>query len=167
MMTAGAEIIVRRVKILAALLVTVAVTAADMQEAGIQRVAWLQGCWETVSPQRTIEEQWMAPRGRSMVGVGRTVRGDTMVEYELMVVREQAGQLAYEAHPSGQPSATFLSRSVSESNVVFEDLQHDFPQRVGYQRRGADDLLAWIEGMENGRPRRIEFSYRRAACAGR
>src|SRR5262245_61316920 len=25
----------------------------------IEHVAWLQGCWEIVSPQRTVEEQWM------------------------------------------------------------------------------------------------------------
>ena len=37
--------------------------AVVAQPAGIQRVAWLQGCWEAVSPERTIEEQWMAPRG--------------------------------------------------------------------------------------------------------
>ena len=57
--------------------------------AGIQRVAWLQGCWEAASPERTIEERWMAPRGSSMVGVGRTVRGADLVEYELVVIREQ------------------------------------------------------------------------------
>ena len=40
--------------------------------AGIARVAWLQGCWELASPQRTVEEHWMAPRGKTMIGSGRT-----------------------------------------------------------------------------------------------
>src|SRR5687767_4613821 len=110
--------------------------AVVAQPAGIQRLAWLQGCWEVVSPERTVEEHWMAPRGKSMVGVGRTVRGDSLVEYELVVVREQGDRLAYEAHPSGQPTAVFLSRAVSDSSVVFENLEHDFPQRVGYTRSG-------------------------------
>ena len=64
----------------------------------IRRVAWLQGCWELSSPERTVEEQWMAPRGRSMLGIGRTVRGDRLVDYELVVIREQEDRLAYEAH---------------------------------------------------------------------
>ena len=109
----------------------------------------------------------MAPRGTSMVGMGRTVRGNSLVEYELVVVREQAGRLAYEAHPSGQPSAVFLSQTISDASVMFENLQHDFPQRVGYQRTGSDALLAWIEGTQNGQLRRVEFPYRRAVCAGR
>jgi hypothetical protein len=155
-----------RVHVLVGVLVIVSVATAGMQERGIERVRWLQGCWETVSPQRTIEEQWMAPRGRSMVGVSRTVQGDKLVEFELGVIRERDSGLAYEAHPSGQPSAVFLSRSLTDSTVVFENLQHDFPQRIGYQRNGPNSLLAWIEGTQQGRFRRVEFPYRRAACGG-
>jgi hypothetical protein len=155
-----------KVHILPGLLAVLFVATAGMQERGIERVRWLQGCWEAVSPQRTIEDQWMPPRGGSMVGVSRTVRGNTLVEYELIVLREQGDLLSYEAHPSGQPSAIFLSRAVGDSSVVFENPEHDFPQRIGYRRDGPDVLLAWIEGTENGQSRRVDFSYRRAACGG-
>ena len=117
-------------------------TVLSQQPPGIERIAWLQGCWETTSPQRTIEEQWMAPRGGSMIGMGRTVRGGALVEYELVVIRQQGNQLAYEAHPAGQPSAVFLSVSVSDSMVAFENPKHDFPQRIGYQRNTPGTLLA-------------------------
>ncbi len=139
---------------------------AQSPSAGIARVAWLQGCWEAVTPARTIEEQWTSPRGSSMLGMGRTVRGDRLIDYELVVLREEGARLAYEAHPAGQPSAVFLSTSISAERVVFENRAHDFPQRVGYDRQGHDDLLAWIEGTEKGSPRRVEFAYHRARCAG-
>ena len=134
------------------------------QSLPIERLAWLQGCWESSSSQRTVEEQWMAPRGGIMLGMGRTVRGSTLVEYEMVIIREQGNQLAYEAHPSGQPSAVFLSGTVSDSMIVFENPTHDFPQRIGYQRTAPDVLLAWIEGTERGKERRIEFPYRRTTC---
>jgi len=130
----------------------------------IERVAWLAGCWEARSPHQTIEEQWMAPRGHAMLGVSRTVRGDSLVEYEVVVIREQRGMLAYEAHPSGQTAAVFLSRLLTDSSVVFENLQHDFPQRIGYERRGRDSLFAWVEGASGGS--RLAFPYRRAGCGG-
>jgi len=101
-----------------------------------------------------------------MLSMARTVRGDKLVEYELVVVREQEGGLAYEAHPSGQPSAVFLSSSVGDALVVFENPEHDFPQRIGYRRNGSDELLAWIEGTHNGKARRIEYPYRRSPCGG-
>ncbi|MGH9463984.1 MAG: DUF6265 family protein [Vicinamibacteria bacterium] len=138
---------------------------AMSQSMGIERVAWLQGCWESVSENRIIEEHWMAPRGGSMLGVSRTVQDGSLTGYELVVLREQGERLAFEAHPSGQPAAVFVSSSTGEQSVVFENPQHDFPQRIGYERQG-DGLLGWIEGTQGGEVRRIEFPYRRAACTG-
>ena len=158
------QVLLMRLYLLAVLIAIASNGSVVTQSSGIERLAWLQGCWETVSPGRTVEEQWMAPRGKSMIGVGRTVRGDTLVEYELMLIREQGDLLAYEAHPSGQPAAVFLSRTIGAARVVFENLQHDFPQRIGYERRRSDMLLAWIEGSQQGQLQRIEFPYRRAAC---
>lgn len=150
-----------------AIVVLGAATAARAQPVGgIERVAWLQGCWEMTSAQGTVEEQWMAPRGESMIAVNRTIRGNRLVGYELVVLRVANERLAYEAHPSGQASAVFLSHVVTDSTVVFENPEHDFPQRIGYEDQGADSLLAWIEGGEPGRTRRIEFPYRRALCPG-
>ena len=70
--------------------------------------------------------------------------------------------------PQGQATTVFVSTQIGPASVVFENLQHDFPQRVAYQRQGAD-LLAWIEGPANGAAggamRRIEYPYRRVPCA--
>ncbi len=63
-----------------------------------------------------------------------------MTAYEMIVLREQGDRLAYRAHPSGQPSATFLSTRISASELVFENPAHDFPQEVGYRLDG-DKLL--------------------------
>ena len=46
---------------------------------------------------------------------------------------------------------------------MFANAAHDFPQRIGYRRRG-DRLDAWIEGTVDGRARRVEFPYVRVAC---
>lgn len=140
--------------------------AAAAQQAPVERLAWLQGCWESAAPQRTIEEQWMAPRGGSMVGMSRTVRGGRLTGHELVVLREREGTLVYEAHPSGQPSATFPLQTLGDSVVVFEDPNHDFPQRIGYRRSVTDSLLGWIEGAVRGQPRRVDFPYRRVSCPG-
>ena len=98
-----------------------------------------------------------------MLGVGRTVQAGRLVEHEFMVIREDGPRLA---RPSGQAPATFPARELTQRSVVFENLQHDFPQRVGYVRED-DGVLAWIEGPRNGQVRRIEFRYRRASCESR
>jgi len=147
-----------------ALTALAAIAGTAPPDASITQLAWLERRWVRQSKARTVEEQWLAPLGNSMVGIGRTVDGDSLIEYELVIIREHGSRLAYEAHPSGQPTAVFLSTSVGDSGVVFENLEHDFPQRVGYQRLGADELMAWIEGTRDGKTRRVDFPYRRAAA---
>jgi Domain of unknown function (DUF6265) len=149
-----------------AVAVAAASSVAGQPHLPIDRVAWLHGCWQSMTPQSTIEEQWMAPRGGTMVGMARTVRGGRTTEYELVVIKEQDGRLAYEAHPSGQPSAVFLSGDVTETSVVFENAEHDFPQRVGYTRTDGG-VAAWVEGTSKGQSRHIDFSYTRVACESR
>ena len=149
---------------LALALAVLSVIETPAQQNAVERVAWLQGCWEMTSSQGSVEEHWMAPRGGTMIGTGRTVRNNKLVEYELVIIREQGELLAYEAHPSGQPPAVFLSRELTASSVIFEDPVHDFPQRIGYRASGREALIAWIEGTDKGQARRLEFSYRRAAC---
>lgn len=155
----------KRLKLSAVLtiLAPLGVEVVAQQSQGIHRVAWLRGCWEMSASERIVEEQWMVPRGGSMMGMSRTVRGGKLVAYEMVLIREEGPALAYEAHPSGQPVATFLSTTVSASQVVFENPSHDFPQQIGYQLK-EDALLAWIAGLQSGKSRRVEFSYKRVAC---
>ena len=148
------------------LLATAVASTGAPQALTIQRVEWLQGCWQLTSPQRIVEEQWMRPRAGIMLGMGRTVRGETLVEYESVLIREQEGRLAYEAHPSGQAAARFVASRATETEVIFENPEHDYPRRVGYRRDGPDALTGWIDGTINGQPKRVEFPYHRAACAG-
>jgi len=141
--------------------------SAFAQAVGVQHLAWLQGCWRIDAGNRIVEEQWSAPRGGTLLGSSRTVRDGKTIEHEFVIVRETAdGRLAYEVSPSGRAPTVFTSISLDEGGVVFENLQHDFPQRVAYQRKGSD-LLAWIEGPAKnsaGQLRRIEYPYRKVAC---
>ena len=140
------------------------ISNAHAQTPSIKDVAWLQGCWELREGDRLVEERWMPPRAGSMLGVGRTTRGSKLVEHEYIVLTERDGRLAYEAHPSGQATTTFISHPIAGREVVFEDPTHDFPQRVGYRSTGPGQMLAWVEGTAGGKARRIEFPYRLVNC---
>jgi hypothetical protein len=136
------------------------------QATPVQQLSWMAGCWRQSNPAsgRTIDEQWMAPGGRMMLGMSRTVRGDSVIEYEHLRILERGGRAVFHAEPSGQAPADFEARTVSDSVVTFENPAHDFPQRVIYRRRGRDSLIARIEGTRNGRVRGVDFPYSRAAC---
>jgi hypothetical protein len=139
--------------------------AAAPPSGAIERVAWLQGCWESASPGWTIEENWMPPRGKSMIGVARTVRGDALLEYEMTVIREKDGKLAYEAHPPASRARPFRARADRGQGRLREPAAR-LPQRVGYKREGSDTLNAWVVGTMSGKTRRMEFPID-ASCPGK
>ena len=97
-----------------------------------------------------------------MIGTSHTVAKEKTVEYEFMVLRADAnGDVFYVARPSGQPEALFKLVRGTEREAVFENREHDFPQRILYQLKDDGTLLAAIEGAKNGKSRRVEFPYRR------
>ncbi len=130
----------------------------------VEQVGWLAGCLEMRSGDRVVEEQRMGVRGASMLGMGRTTTSQGLIEYELTLIHEKAGKVLFEARPSGQPAGVFTASSVGPDSVVFAAPEHDYPQIVGYRRRGPDSVVAWIDGNAGGKRRRVEFAYRRVSC---
>jgi len=159
----------RRTLALVLLLIVGAPWSAHAQSARLESVSWLIGCWELLAAdqKQLVQESWGAPIGGSMLGMSRTVRDGKLIEFESIILRVDKGKLAYEAHPSGQPTATFLSTKISDKSILFENPQHDFPQKIGYELKDSSSLLAWIEGTVDGKPRRREFPYRRVVCSER
>jgi hypothetical protein len=157
---------VRRAAPVLAALVALAVSspAAAQSATRISSVSWLTGCLEMRRGNRVVEEQRMPERAGTMVGMGRSVGLRGLDDYELTVIQEDGSRLLYVAHPRRQPVATFVATVASTDSVVFENPAHDFPQRVGYRRIGADSVLAWIDGTSDGKQRRVEFPYRRVPC---
>jgi hypothetical protein len=126
-------------------------------------LAWLTGCWELTRNGRHIVEQWTAPEGGTLIGVSRTVAAGKTTEYEFVLIREGTNGLEYVAKPSGQSEATFTVVRAMADEVVFENREHDFPNRIIYKRDG-DRLVAAIEGTRDGKTQRIEYPYQPAAC---
>ena len=147
-----------------AFLVVVPFTAGLGQSLPLARAGWLAGCWELRASNRVVLEMWMPPLGDMMLGSSRTTVGARTSEFEMLRLKAEGDQLHYISIPSGQREATFPSTEVSDSMLVFENTAHDFPQRISYRRRGADSIIASIEGPGQNGTRRIQFPYRRASC---
>ena len=130
------------------------------------KLAWMEGCWAMVNQERAVDERWMAPRGKTMIGTTRTVQGVNLVSDEFMMIREDGDRLAFEVRPSGRPPILFKASTLTDSSVVFENAKHEFAQRIGYRRAGGNAMYAWIEGERNGETRRAEFPYHQVVCAG-
>jgi hypothetical protein len=154
----------RVILVIAALMASGAASVPRPQDPGIARLHWLAGCWELRRGERVTVEMWMPPGGGLMLGASRTVVAGTLREYEQLRLEVRDGRLVYTASPSGQPQTAFTAAGATDSGFVVENPAHDFPQRIIYRRRGADSLVARIEGETPGGPRGIDFPMRRTRC---
>jgi hypothetical protein len=114
--------------------------------------AWLSGGWAGSDERGAVtEEHWLEPAGGAMLGVNRTVSGDRMVFFEfLRIERRPDGEIVYLAAPKGRhPATPFRMVDAGPGRLVFENPEHDYPQRIIYERAG-DTLLLRIEGEEAG-----------------
>jgi len=138
---------------------------ARAQEARLGELGWLAGCWQADGGEPGSGEHWLAPAGGTLLGVSRTVRQGRTVAHEFMQIRAAAdGGLVLVALPSGQRETSFPLKHLADGEVVFENLQHDFPQRVIYRRVSADRLMARIEGQHGERLRGRDFPFQRTDC---
>ena len=139
---------------------------AAQAPASADAAAWLSGCWVMRRGTAIVEEQWMAPAGGVMLGMGRTVKAGVVQDYELMIIRARDGRVDYEAHPMQQAASTFTATVVSDTLLQFENPQHDFPRVVSYRRQGADSMVARIAASPAPGGKQVLFPYQRVACPG-
>jgi hypothetical protein len=131
----------------------------------LDSLRWLAGCWASDGDEPGSGEQWTRPAGGSMLGVSRTIRDGKTTAFEFMrIIESEHGELHYIAAPSGQSSTVFVMSSISGSEVIFENPDHDFPQRVAYRHLPDSRLMAWIDGTVDGQRRRVEFPMSEVDC---
>ena len=147
------------------ILVISSAAIAQTPKPTINDLSWLSGCWEANRKGREISEQWMKPSGRMMLGMGRTVADGKTVEFEFLQIREDSdGAIQYVAKPSGQPEAAFKLIKLQNREAIFENADHDFPQRIIYRLQPAGSLFARIEGKLQGQIRGIDYPMTRGRC---
>jgi len=129
-------------------------------------LGWLSGCWESNDKAKhlLLSEQWMKPAGGLMLGIGRTVKKERAVDFEFMRIEQKGGDIFFVAKPKENKEETpFKLIKLTANDAVFENPDHDFPQRVIYKRQGSK-LTGRIEGNNNGKSRGIDFPMTRAKC---
>ena len=140
-------------------------SGAVAADGDLEKLAWLSGCWKSQSADMGSGEQWTGIAGGTMLGISRTVKQGRTVEFEFMQLRYLPDRtLSFVAQPSGQSATVFPLLRISDKEAMFENPQHDFPQRVVYARDGETRLLARIEGLRRGVLRVLEFPMVRVSC---
>lgn len=135
-----------------------------VQTPRLAAIAFMSGCWTGASANgATIEEQYSEAADNMVIGMTRYVRGTRVVDFEFTTIERTDSSFVMTPRPKGMKSDAFPLKEVADGRAVWENLKHDFPQRIIY-RRGADgSLIARIEGNTPSGERHMEWTMRRCA----
>ena len=153
-----------------ALVLPAGLAGADKHKAAppapiIAKLAWLAGNWHQEKSGRVTDEQWMAPVGGVMLGMSRTVAKGRVVEQAFLQIREgPGGDLFYVLQVAGQPEAAYQGSTVSESEIVFENPERDYPRKISYRLQPDGGLQVRLEGTDaEGQPKVTQSALEKAA----
>ena len=134
-------------------------------------LTWLKGCWRTEAPRDAesgsqTTEVWIDPPGPALFGYSYTEGEGAVQGWEQMRIDADGGRPRFVAMPGGgAPVAFAMVEQIMLDDpaqiAVFENVAHDYPQRVTYQRE-RNRLTATISRADGADPHIYE--YRRINC---
>ena len=92
-----------------------------------------------------------------MLGLHRDLFPSGKSFFEFMRIVENAEGVSFLASPAGQPATKFAMVECSDKRVVFENPDHDYPQKIGYWLDLQGYLHARIAGWDDGQAKKAEW----------
>ena len=126
----------------------------------IEKANWLVGTWGNTTKEGILTETWTEQNDSVLKGESYFVIGKDTVFSEKISLEQKGDSLFYipivKNQNEGKP-VSFKLTAATDSQLVFENPKHDFPQKVTYTKVGADSLVAEISGVKDGKPNSESF----------
>jgi Domain of unknown function (DUF6265) len=130
----------------------------------ISDLAWLEGTWRGSIGSRQFEARYSGPDGGQILSASKYTQDGAAAGFEFERFEQQDDSLVLTPFPEGKSSVSFpLSEYDAKArHAVFENLAHDFPTRISYQRVGRDRLIIIVSGPgEDGNEQVVTYALTR------
>jgi hypothetical protein len=117
----------------------------------IKASEWLVGEWKNESKEGIITENWSKTNDSTLIAGSFFIKEKDTLHFENIVLREKDGELVYETIIQGQNNdkpIVFPLLTETENELVFENLQNDYPQKIKYQRNSKSAITITISGKQ-------------------
>lgn len=117
----------------------------------IKASQWLLGQWKNTSEEGIIAENWSQPNDSTLIATSFYIKEEDTLHFENIILKEKEGELVYETTIKGQNNdkpILFPLLSETENELIFENLQNDYPQKIKYQRNSKSGITISISGKQ-------------------
>lgn len=126
----------------------------------IKKAQWLIGTWENKTTKGSLFETWKKTSDNEFSGKSYVIQEKDTIVFETIRLAQEENGLFYipvvKNQNEGKP-VRFLAKTVTETQLVFENPEHDFPQIISYTKTGDQTLTAEISGNINGKNKKQSF----------
>jgi hypothetical protein len=139
---------------------TLTIETAPKTFAQIEKADWLLGEWGNTTKEGVLTEKWTKENDSTFLGKSYFITGKDTAFTESIHLTQKNGQLLYIPTVSDQnkgKSVSFVLSSSPENQLVFENKEHDFPQKITYTKISNDSIVAEISGMKDGKQSRESY----------
>ncbi|HWR94781.1 MAG TPA: DUF6265 family protein [Flavobacterium sp.] len=115
---------------------------------------WLIGNWESKTENGTLIESWEKLNDSTFQGYAYYIINNDTLHNEQIVLEQIGDSLIYNTKVSGQnrdQSIPFKSTLLSKNRLVFENKNHDYPQKIVYNKIKNDSLMIEVSGNQKGK----------------
>ncbi len=137
----------------------------ESKYSNIKKTTWLIGKWQSISAEGLMQEIWIKKDDSTFIGSSFFIVGKDTVSSECISLEERGKELFYiptvKNQNEGKP-IIFTLTSLNSNQLVFENPNHDFPQKITYIQVTSDSLVATISGVINGKEKSQDFPMARA-----
>lgn len=115
---------------------------------------WLLGTWENKSDDGNLKEIWTKANDSTFEGQSYYIKGKDTIHFETIQLQQKGEELTYSATVKGQnddKAIAFQLTNATENEMIFENLKHDYPQKITYTKLKPDSLVAKISGIDKGK----------------
>ena len=131
-------------------------------DTALKNLEWIVSTWKQETLWGTTYESWRMVNDTLWKGKGYRVTGTDTVVLERLSLEVINGEVFYvPVVPHNEGAVYFKMTEQSEDKVIFENPEHDFPQRIIYLRISNDSLHVKIEGLDKGVESNVDFYFRK------
>ena len=130
----------------------------------ISDLSWLEGTWRGRIGSREFETRYTSAEGGQILSVSKYTENGAPAGFEFERFEQRGDTLLLTPFPEGTSSVSFpLSEyDPATRRAVFENLAHEFPTHISYQRVARDRLTIIVSGPgEDGNEQVLTYALKR------
>lgn len=128
------------------------------------KLYFLEGEWVMPYKEGELVEKWEKTYDKVLEGETFYLKDNEKLSHENISLRLKDARIYYTAKVKGQNNGEpvpFTLIEIDKNKFIFQNKEHDFPQRITYEIKSYNEFTAIVEGETDKGEKRIIYNFKK------